>query len=69
MSEENTAKPIAEQILTQTWNTPTKLQIEKELGGSNRSHVYRCSVIEGPNAAPKTVVVKQTVSVGKEKFE
>ena len=69
MSEENTAKPIAEQILTQTWNTPVKLQVQKELGGSSRSHVYRCTVIDGPNDAPQTVVVKQTVSVGDEKYE
>lgn len=69
MPEENTAKPIAEHILAQTWNTPVQLQTETELGGSSRSHVYRCSVTDGPNDAPKTVVVKQTVSVGNEKYE
>lgn len=44
MAEERESRTIAEQTLKDVWHCDVQLGEGEELGGSNRSHVYRCSV-------------------------
>jgi hypothetical protein len=63
---ENTRTPpfqetiiTAERLLAQTFGGGVRLDAGTDLGGSGRSGVYRFKVLDGPAAAPASVIVKQ----------
>jgi hypothetical protein len=49
----------AERLLAQAFGGSIRLDEGADLGGSGRSGVYRFKVLDGPAAAPATVIVKQ----------
>ena len=53
---------IAEKLLSEAFGGRVRLNEEDDLGGSNRTQIYRFSVIEGPGDVPATVIVKQAHS-------
>ncbi|GCE17896.1 hypothetical protein [Dictyobacter kobayashii] len=67
MSQDQTTQPLqavetiaqAEQLLTRHYNTTIKLGSGEDLGGSQRSKVYRCPVLEGADILAPSVIVKQ----------
>jgi hypothetical protein len=58
----------AEKVLSKAFSGEVRLSDGEDLGGSNRSKVYRFSLLEGPNDAPASVVVKQAVSLDGETY-
>lgn len=54
----------AEKLLSEVFGGTVRLNKGNDLGGSNRTNVYRFSVLEGPSDAPATVIVKQAHSTG-----
>ncbi|GHO46754.1 phosphotransferase [Ktedonospora formicarum] len=48
----------AERILSKTFGGPIHLGEAQDLGGSARSKVLRFSVLEGPDTAPRSIIVK-----------
>src|SRR5690242_4985140 len=53
---------LAEKLLAETFGSGIRLDAGDDLGGSNRSLVYRFHVLEGPENAPSSVIVKQAHS-------
>lgn len=53
---------IAERVLAETFGGSVRLGSSCDLGGSARSSVQRCPIIEGPVSAPASVIVKQANS-------
>jgi hypothetical protein len=62
-------KTIAEKILSEALGGKIRLEAGEGLGGSNRSKVYRLKVLEGPNHAPSSIVVKQAAISGDESYD
>lgn len=52
----------AEKLLSATFGGSIHLDAGDDLGGSNRSLVYRFNVLDGPGDAPASVIVKQAHS-------
>ncbi|GCE04102.1 hypothetical protein [Dictyobacter aurantiacus] len=67
MSQDETTQPLhavetiaqAEQLLNRHYDTTIRLGPGDDLGGSQRSRVYRCSVLEGPELLASGVIIKQ----------
>ncbi|GCE25730.1 hypothetical protein KDA_12140 [Dictyobacter alpinus] len=67
MAQDQTTQPLqavetvaaAEKLLTQTYGTTIRLGAGEDLGGSQRSKVYRCPVIEGQDVLSSSVIIKQ----------
>jgi hypothetical protein len=55
---------IAEKLLAEAFAGPVKLGNGDDLGGSNRTKVYRFALLAGPKGAPESVIVKQARTVG-----
>lgn len=53
---------IAEKLLSEEFGGRVRLNEGDDLGGSNRTQIYRFRVLEGPGDVPATVIVKQTHS-------
>lgn len=53
---------IAEKLLSETFGGRVRLDEGDDLGGSNRTQVYRFKILEGPAALPATVIVKRAHS-------
>lgn len=53
---------IAERLLAQAFGGPVRLGEGRNLGGSDRSAVYRFSVLDGPDDIPASMIVKQVHS-------
>jgi len=53
---------IAEKLLSEAFGGSVRLNEGDDLGGSNRTEVYRFRVLEGPGDVPATVIVKQAHS-------
>lgn len=53
---------LAEKLLSEAFGGTVRLNNGDDLGGSNRTQVYRFRVLEGPSDAPTTVIVKQAHS-------
>jgi hypothetical protein len=59
-SEPTANLALAEQILARRFGGRLRLEFQPGLtGGSQRSAVLRCQVLDGPSAAPASVIVKQ----------
>lgn len=52
-------KTLAERVLAEYFGGPVKLGEGRDLGGSNRSKVWRFSISEGPASVPASVIVKR----------
>jgi hypothetical protein len=59
----------AQYILSQRFQGPIELVAGEQLKGSNRSHVMRCHIIQGPADAPSSVIVKRVLDSGNEKYD
>ncbi|GER87105.1 hypothetical protein KDW_12670 [Dictyobacter vulcani] len=67
MAEDQTTQPLqavetvaaAEKLLTQKYGTTIRLGTGDDLGGSQRTRVYRCAVIEGETMLASSVIIKQ----------
>jgi hypothetical protein len=59
----------AEKILSDTFGGEVRLEETEELGGSGRSNVLRCKVLEGPAEAPQSVIVKQALAWDDEVYD
>ncbi len=69
-----TASPVetvatVERILSEAFGGMVRIETEDGLGGSDRSNVFRCNVLEGPSDTPKSVVVKQALAHGDEVYD
>lgn len=53
---------VAEKLLSEVFGGTVQLDQGNDLGGSNRSQVYRFSILEGPGEVPASVIVKQAHS-------
>jgi hypothetical protein len=60
---------VAQTILSKAFGRPVSLAMGESLGGSNRSRVTRCHVLDAPGDAPQTVVVKQALSQGDQIYD
>jgi len=54
-----TTTTLAERVLTEYFDATVRLGEGRDLGGSARSKVWRFPILEGPVAAPASVIVKQ----------
>ncbi|GHO88930.1 phosphotransferase [Dictyobacter formicarum] len=67
MSQDQTTQPLqvvetiaqAEKLLSSHYGTTIRLGAGEDLGGSQRSRVYRCSLLEGPALLAPGVIIKQ----------
>ncbi|GLV57392.1 hypothetical protein KDH_42280 [Dictyobacter sp. S3.2.2.5] len=67
MSQDETTQPLhaveaianAEQLLSRHFGITIRLGPGDDLGGSQRSRVYRCPVLEGPELLASGVIIKQ----------
>src|SRR5436305_190179 len=50
---------LAERILSESFGSAVRLDTASQLDGSDRSHVFRLSLLEGPPDAPANVIVKR----------
>ncbi|MBI1928882.1 phosphotransferase [Candidatus Poribacteria bacterium] len=57
-----------EKVLSEAFGGKARLEAQDGLGGSDRSHVLRCNVLEGPANVPASVVVKQAIAGGDEVY-
>jgi hypothetical protein len=55
---------IAEKLLADVFGGQMRLSDGDDLGGSNRTKVYRFAVLDGPADVPQSVIVKQARSIG-----
>lgn len=53
---------LAEKLLSEAFGGTVRVDEGDDLGGSNRTQVYRFRVLEGPGDVPATVIVKQAHS-------
>jgi hypothetical protein len=53
---------LAEKLLSEAFGVAVRLDAGDDLGGSDRTQVYRFNILEGPGNAPATVIVKQAHS-------
>jgi hypothetical protein len=60
---------VVEKLLSERFGGNVRLGHGEALGGSNRSKVDRLIVLDAPQAAPKSVIVKQAVAVGREVYD
>src|SRR5262245_29225436 len=58
-----------EKLLSERFGGEVRLSSAEDLGGSDRSKVSRFRVLEGPQSAPQSVIVKQAVAVGREVYD
>src|SRR5215475_8950973 len=59
---------VVEKLLSERFEGKVRLDAADEVRSGGRSMVRRYSVIEGPQYAPKSVIVKQAVAVGREVY-
>lgn len=67
MSQDQTTQPLqvvetiaqAEKLLSSHYGTTIRLGSGEDLGGSQRSRVYRCPLLEGPTLLTPAVIIKQ----------
>ena len=62
-------KTATEKALSDVLNGKVRLDDGANLGGSNRSHVYRFNLLDGPQDAPASVVVKRAAIRGDESYD
>ena len=55
-----TVRAAAEQILSEVFREKVQIGETKHIGG-NRSAVFRCTLLDGPDEAPTSVVAKQAM--------
>ncbi|RYX82823.1 aminoglycoside phosphotransferase family protein [bacterium] len=60
---------VAQRILSQHFYGAVTLEAGATLRGSNRSHVVRCRVLQGPPNCPDSVVVKRALSQQDETYD
>src|SRR3712207_6357984 len=59
----------AERTLAASFGSAVRLGSAPQLGGSDRSHVFRLEVLEGPPEVPASVVVKRAAVSGDETYD
>jgi hypothetical protein len=59
---------VVEKLLSERFEGKIRLDAAEEIRSGGRSRVSRFRVIEGPQCAPQSVIVKQAVAVGREVY-
>lgn len=59
---------VVEKLLSERFEGKVRLGVAEEIRSGGRSKVSRFSVLEGPQCAPQSVIVKQAVAVGREVY-
>src|SRR5499426_2469890 len=59
---------VVEKLLSERFEGKVRLDAAEEIRSGGRSKVSRYRVLEGPQCAPQSVVVKQAVAVGREVY-
>jgi hypothetical protein len=59
---------VVEKLLSERFEGEVRLDAAEEIRSGGRSKVSRYHVLEGPQCAPKSVIVKQAVAVGREVY-
>jgi hypothetical protein len=54
------AKEVAEAIFSRSLGVPVHFHVSRQLPSSQRTQVFRLSLVDGPAQAPKTVIAKQS---------
>ncbi|MGH9752671.1 MAG: phosphotransferase family protein [Blastocatellia bacterium] len=57
---------VVEKLLSERFEGKVRLGVAEEIRSGGRSKVNRFPVLEGPQCAPKSVIVKQAVAIGRE---
>src|SRR5262245_54853788 len=60
---------VVEKLLSERFEGKARLGAAEEIRGGGRSNVSRYPVLEGPQCAPQSVIVKQAVAVGREVYD
>src|SRR5215470_3484046 len=58
-----------EKLLSERFEGEVRLSSDEDIRSSDRSKVSRFHVLEGPQSAPQSVIVKQAVAVGREVYD
>jgi len=60
----------AERVLSEAWGNPVRLSAaERQSGTIARSRVLRCPVLQAPEGAPATVIIKCAQGDGSQKYD
>ncbi|MBO0858152.1 MAG: phosphotransferase [Chloracidobacterium sp.] len=59
---------VVEKLLSERFEGKVRLEAAEEVRSVGRSKVSRYPVLEGPQCAPKSVIIKQAVAVGREVY-
>ncbi len=60
---------VVEKLLSERFEGKVRLDAAEEIRSGGRSNVSRYRVLEGPQCAPQSVIVKQAVAVGREVYD
>src|SRR5215475_12634584 len=60
---------VVEKLLSERFEGRVRLDAAEEIRSGGRSKVSRYRVLEGPQSAPQSVIVKQAVAVGREVYD
>src|SRR5262245_62930075 len=60
---------VVEKLLSERFEGKVRLDAAEEVRSGGRSKVSRYRVLEGPQCAPQSVIVKQAVAVGTEVYD
>ncbi len=60
--------PVAEKMLSERFEGKVRLDAAEEIRSGGRSKVNRYHILEGPQGAPNSVIVKQAVAAGREVY-
>ena len=59
---------VVEKLLSERFEGKVRLDAAEEIRSGGRSKVSRYRVLEGPRGAPKSIIIKQVVAVGREVY-